>query len=666
MSILRRQVHLDFHTSGSIENIGTNFNKAEFQDSLKKGHINSITLFAKCHHGWAYNESDANTRHPHLGFDLLKAQIDAAHEIGVKTPVYLSAGIDEKLAREHPEWLSRRKDESFGEWTPNFSVPGFHNFCLNTPYLDILLNQIKEVCENYDDDGIFLDIVNVNPCYCQYCVRTALSMGLDPYNEQDAITVGEKVYANYTKRVRETIDSVKPGDRVFHNGGHIRRGRRDLAYMNTHLELESLPTGGWGYDHFPLSAAYSRTLGMDFIGMTGKFHTAWGEFGGFKHPNALRYEVSLSAALGAGCSIGDQCHPLGKLDDATYTLIGQAYKELEEKEKWLDGGENIADIAFLSAEAVENYYINKGLLEQNCTSKWNVYDVGVNRILLEGKYLYDVIDCESDFLKYKVIILPDVVFVTDEIKKKFDEFLAQGGKILSPGTSGLDKDKNGFVFDFGAKYIGENKFNPDYLRPGFEMEGLYNSAYVIYSKGYNIELNGGKELASRENPYFNRSVFKFCSHKHTPNDFKYAGPSVVIGNDGAYISWNIFEEYATVGSLIAKRTVTYVLDKLIDKRKTLETNLISQGVATLQVQDKEKRFIAHLLYAPIQKRGNNVEVIEELIPVIDTEVLLKTDKKIRKVYLAPQMEEIDFTECNGAVKAKVGKFECHQMVVFEY
>ena len=32
--------------------------------------------------------------------------------------------------------------------------------------------------------------------------------------------------------------------------------------MNTHLELESLPTGGWGYDHFPLSARYAQTLGM--------------------------------------------------------------------------------------------------------------------------------------------------------------------------------------------------------------------------------------------------------------------------------------------------------------------------------------------------------------------------------------------------------------------
>ena len=52
----------------------------------------------------------------------------------------------------------------------------------------------------------------------------------------------------------------------------IIKGRRDLATANTHLELESLPTGGWGYDHFPLSARYVQGLGMEFLGMTGKFH----------------------------------------------------------------------------------------------------------------------------------------------------------------------------------------------------------------------------------------------------------------------------------------------------------------------------------------------------------------------------------------------------------
>ena len=70
-----------------IEKVGGEFSREQFQACLKMGHVDSITLFSKCHHGWAYHPSKANKMHPGLGFDLLREQIDAAHEIGVKTPV---------------------------------------------------------------------------------------------------------------------------------------------------------------------------------------------------------------------------------------------------------------------------------------------------------------------------------------------------------------------------------------------------------------------------------------------------------------------------------------------------------------------------------------------------------------------------------------------------
>ena len=313
-----RQVHLDFHTSEKIPDIGVNFDKKQFQEALITGHIESITLFSKCHHGYAYHPSKANEMHPHLKFDLLKAQIEAAHEIGVKTPVYLSAGLDQKAVRQHPEWMYDNMEHTYNN---NFTTPMYHHLCFNTPYLDYLLAQIKEVLENYDADGLFLDITGIKMCCCNTCMKDMLSRGMNPADKKDVLTLAEEVYANYLKRVRETVDRVRPGLPVFHNGGHIRHSRRDLAYGNTHLELESLPTGGWGYDHFPFSASYVRNLGMEYLGMTGKFHTHWGEFGGFKHPNALVYETSLNAAFGAKNSIGDQLHPSGKPDMTTLEKI---------------------------------------------------------------------------------------------------------------------------------------------------------------------------------------------------------------------------------------------------------------------------------------------------------------------------------------------------------
>lgn len=42
--------------------------------------------------------------------------------------------------------------------------------------------------------------------------------------------------------------------------------------------------------HFPMAVRYARTLGQDCMGMTGKFHTSWGDFYSFKNPEALQHE----------------------------------------------------------------------------------------------------------------------------------------------------------------------------------------------------------------------------------------------------------------------------------------------------------------------------------------------------------------------------------------
>ena len=127
-----RQVHLDFHTSEKIPNVGAQFNKQQFQEALRIGHVDSITLFSKCHHGYTYHPTTAGVMHPSLTFDLLGAQLEACREIGVNAPVYLSAGHDERYTRLHPDQLLKLKPDAGA----NFLQPSFRHVCFNTPYLE--------------------------------------------------------------------------------------------------------------------------------------------------------------------------------------------------------------------------------------------------------------------------------------------------------------------------------------------------------------------------------------------------------------------------------------------------------------------------------------------------------------------------------------------------
>ena len=658
-----RQIHLDFHTSGLIPNIGGKFDKEHFQEMLKLGHVNHINLFAKCHHGWAYHETEANERHPHLQTNLLTQMIEACDEIGIETQVYISAGVDEKIDREHPEWLIRGKDESVGR-NGGFLNPQYRVFCFNSPYFDVLVRQVKEVAKMYPTTkGIWLDIVAPRICYCQNCVKILRDEGKDPRDDNAVKELGERTYKKYYTEINKVIHEIDPKLRIFHNGGNIPIGRRDIAYANTHLELESLPTGGWGYDHFPVSARYAHGLGLEFLGMTGKFHTSWGEFGGYKHPNALKYEMALCLANGAKCCIGDQMHPEGFLDRATYELVGAAYSEVEKVEEYCGDVESIADIALFCDDKYIAQYSSKHGEHLNLSA----YTKGAARMMLEGKYLFDVVDFDSGLDKYKLLILPDRVVVNDELKAKLNKFTAKGGKILATGQSGTDVEGKNFVLDFGAVFKGRNQYQPCFFRPEFQVMGLSQTDYVLYGDPFMVDVTNGEVLGWRRDSYFNRDVFSFCSHQHTPQELTNAGAGMVRGKDGIYIPWAIFEDYATKGSLICKEIVKHAVDTLLSDGKRFRSNMPSGGIATLMKQPQHNRYVNHLLYASPVKRGDGVEVIEDLIPLYGIEVELVINEKITKAYDGKTKEEISYTQSgDGKVKFAVGEVYCHKLVVLEY
>ena len=139
-----------------------------------------------------------------------------------------------------------------------------------------------------------------------------------------------------------------------------------------------------------------------------------------------------------------------------------------------------------------------------------------------------------------------------------------------------------------------------------------------------------------------------------------------MGHDGAYISTKIFSEYATKGSLIAKLITNHIINLLLGEDKTIETNLPAQGVVTLMDQTAEHRLVNHLLYASPVKRGNGIEVIEDIIPLSDITVKLRTDKTPKRVYLAPEKRDIPFTYENGVLAYTVDKLNCHAMAVIDY
>ncbi len=99
-----RQVHLDFHTSPLITDVAVDFDAPAFVQTLKDAHVNSINIFAKCHHGMAYYPSKVGPVHPGLKIDLLGEMIAACHKADILTPVYITVMWDQYAAEQHADW----------------------------------------------------------------------------------------------------------------------------------------------------------------------------------------------------------------------------------------------------------------------------------------------------------------------------------------------------------------------------------------------------------------------------------------------------------------------------------------------------------------------------------------------------------------------------------
>jgi hypothetical protein len=303
-----RQVHLDFHNGGLIPDIGTEFDARQFVATLKRAHVNSINIFAKCMHGYAYYETKIAAPHPSLKTDLLGAMLKELRPAGISANYYYGLTWDALAAARHPEWRILTRDGKPIVFGGHNSGVEWQQVCLNSPYLDQVERENEEILTRYRADGAWFDIAWTPPdgCFCQWCRAEREQLGL-PDTPAGIRRHNKMVALRMESRLTGLVHRHWPEALVFYNSRTVLGIRNELANY-THIEIESLPTGGWGYAHLQQRVRHMRTLGKQVVGMNGRFHKSWGDFGGLKNQAAMDYELLSFLANGpvapartAGC-----------------------------------------------------------------------------------------------------------------------------------------------------------------------------------------------------------------------------------------------------------------------------------------------------------------------------------------------------------------------------
>ncbi len=647
-----RQVHLDFHTSEAITGIGSEFDPEEFASTLERARVNSITCFGRCHHGWMYYDTQAfpERRHPHLTRNLLKEQIEACHARGIRAPIYITVQWDHFTAERRPEWRMVTADGRL-EGTAPYEAGFYRRLCLNSPYVDFLKAHVAEVLETLPTDGFFLDIVWPQDCSCRYCRAGMEAQGLEPSDSDARRRYGMQVYYDFKRDMTAFIRELNPECTVFYNAGHIGPRHRPVVDAYTHFELESLPSGGWGYMHFPVTMRYARNLGLDCVGQTGKFHTSWGDFHSFKNEEALQYECFRMLAHGAECMIGDQLEPTGRISQPVYDLIGSVYTEVAKKEPWCEGAKPVTEIGVFTPEE-HSHEVGNNLPPSV---------VGVTRMLEEGGHQFDIIDSHSDLSRYKVLVLPDSYIAPAGLADGIDEFVEDGGAMIASYESGLN------LRSVGVRLKGEAPFSPDFIVPrGAVGKGLPETEHMMYKRGMEVEAVPGSEvLAEVSVPYFNRTYRHFSSHKHTPSSGTVGYPGVVRSDRTIYFAHPIFTQYHANAPRWCKTLFLNALDLLLPDPLIRHTGP-STTLATLNEQADQGRWVLHLLHYVPERRSQDIDIIEDVIPLHNLEVSVRLPKPVTSVSCVPQQQSLEFVESEGRVRFVVPVVAGHQMVELRF
>ncbi len=664
----RRTIHLDFHTSPLIPDVGVDFDADAFARTFKDAHVDSVTVFAKCHHGRLYFDTDRPERHPGLdrGLDLMGQQIEALHGAGIKAPIYVSVQCDEYAADLHQDWVALTPElgQVRHPMTDAYHA-GWQTLDMSSPYQEFLADQIGEILDRYGPvDGMFLDMCWDQPSSSRWAMAGMKRDGLDPASAEDRANYARLVVHRYMERFSTTIAAhLHPGSSmaVWFNS-RPKAGLTTEAKYLRHIEVESLPTGGWGYNYLPYVGRLVRSFGLPVLSQTGRFHRSWGDMASLKPEAALRYECGQILMHGLSLGVGDLLPPNAVPNPAAYDRIGAVYRHIEACEPFVMGGRNRAEVALV---------VDAGLGDAPGPAV-----IGAMRVLQQLRQQFDVVPVDAHLGSYPVVIVPDSTPIGEGLAGRLRAHVDQGGSlVLSAAAAAASADGTELLGAFGWRIVGKAPYTTTFLRLSTSKWLTPPVPADVRVHGESFLLDGTVTTATAAAgtaatgtlvelvyPYFERAYDHFSGHSYTPPQ-RPSGYGAVVQNGRVMVfAAPLLAGVAEEGNDQYRQLVGECLDRLLPAPLLrtggpvhLETSVVETDGAT----------VVHLLSFVPSRLARDLDLVYDPFPLVDVEVALRLDAAPSRVMLQPAGEALSSTYEDGYASTRVTVLDGHALVVFE-
>jgi hypothetical protein len=495
-----RKVHILYVSPRWAKRRGEGFDAETYAESLKQAGVDCVELYVKDHHGNVYYPSNTGIPYPR---DVLGELLPELKKRDIRLIAYVSICFDNHALGLHPEW---RAVTNHGD--PQ-KFPPFYMACLNTPYKDFVVEQIREIAENYEVDGFWLDIMPLArdvpqmfithflpaPCFCLSCQRKyeaqtgePLRRNSGPEQEERAFQYLTGVVESFLAEAREVIHRYRPDAIVTYNSAGSPADPIDSA------DLTSIEGHAPNYVRQSFIARWAKQRSKPFELLMPGALSGWNGFDQKPAP-ILRLETGIATAHGGSSVVGQAPYTDGSIDPGQFDVIGKVFHEIREIEPWCVSPEGVSDVGLVLA--------NK---PRRASRLWFQMMDGAevfHEALVDAHVQFDIVRPDADLSAYPVLVLPDQAALSDEEIDTIRAYVERGGRLVASGESslydadGARRDDFGLADVFGVSYVQDAPHTYTYLRilPGTLAECVTTVPIVMRQPpSLEVTLDGGELL----------------------------------------------------------------------------------------------------------------------------------------------------------------------------
>jgi hypothetical protein len=166
-------------------------------------------------------------------------------------------------------------------------------------------------------------------------------------------------------------------------------------------------------------------------------------------------------------------------------------------------------------------------------------------------------------------------------------------------------------------------------------------------------------------PYFTRTPEHFFGHRQAAFAGASELPAVTQRGKVIYCHSPLFGAYRKHAVPAYRQLVERLLERLVPEALVRAPGLPTTAEVALLRQPEQGRTLLHLIHAVPQRRGPEIDVVEDVLPLVDARVGVRLARPATAVTLSPGGERLAHEVSDGLTWVTVPRVEGHRVVVFE-